>query len=551
MLHDHEKSVISSAITKLGSRKGFRATAETRWQKIAKVLDPADNWFFNTQVTEGMGMNQYKITASPQTAAQRCASAIISLIAPESQPWHGLDTFDLSFMDNPDNREYLQKASKLLHRYRYAANTSFNNELYGAIYFAAVYGTGVLYTSENLETQNVNYRNTHIREHYFQPNTSGIIDDNIREFKMYPEELMQRYYNPEDPNRIPAIVRAAAENGVASQFDVMHCVHVNPVYNPFDPMSKRFISYDILESTQTLLRVGGYNTFPFHVFMMYKNPLEVYGRGFGDLTYEEIMTANQIRAQDLFAKEMASAPPTLMMDAARRDIPIFMPRTVMPGGLDEQGNPRYKPYINSPYPNIATDALMQSIGVIQEGFMLNLFSVLSDAREMTLGEVELRQREKLMQAAPLLQGLQMNNGLASIVLREFDIHNSFGHFGPVENVPSDLLVDGRIEVRFEAPMNQIQRSVEVEKTMRYIQSLAVLQPVLPEIMDYLNEESIVDELTQGFGVETKLVRSPEEVEAIRAARRQQEQVGMAMGAAESLSKTQLNLSRANRDDRTI
>jgi Bacteriophage head to tail connecting protein len=546
MIHDQEKSVVNDAMRKLASRKGYRATAEARWARISRVLEPADNRFFNQTTIEGQGLNQFKMTSVPQISAHRCTSAIVSLIAPESQPWHGLEPFDLELTNNPSIREYLQGVSQLLHRYRYSSDTSFNRELYGAIQFAVNYGTGVMYTEANYETQNVSYRNTHLREHYFQPNPSGIIEDNIREYKMYPEEIMNTFKDVADS--IPGTIRSSAEQGSTEQYDLIHCVHRNPMHDPTNPLSMKYVSYHILEGFSKIVRVGGYNTFPYHVFTLYNSPLETYGRGFGDMMYEEIMTANEIRAQDLYAQSMASSPPVLMKDASRRDMPVFMPRTLMPGGLDAEGRPMYQPFMSTPYPKISTEALAHSISLIEEGFMLNLFRVLTDPREMTLGEVELRQREKLMQAAPVLQGLQMNNGLASIVLREQDIHASFGHFEPP---PPELMENNNIQVRFEAPMNQIQRMVDVEKLQRTVQTMAVYQPFLPEIMDYIEEDKLVNLLSEGFGAPQKVLRTPEEVAQIRQSRAQANEAMTALQALPMVAQAQKNFSEANRNDRTI
>ena len=79
---------------------------------------------------------------------------------------------------------------------------------------------------------------------------------------------------------------------------------------------------------------------------------------------------------------------------------------------------------------------------------------------------------------------------------------------------------------------------------RYLQLIGNMASIFPEAVDVPNPEEIIRDYAESIGVKTKLQRPREEVEQIRAARAEQEQIsqmaeaGQALtGGAEQLSNT--------------
>lgn len=66
----------------------------------------------------------------------------------------------------------------------------------------------------------------------------------------------------------------------------------------------------------------------------------------------------------------------------------------------------------------------------------------------------------------------------------------------------------------------------------------------PEILDAINWDAYAQELAYKQRVSRRILRSPEDIEAIRGQRKQEEQQLQMAGAAEPLSKAALNFAQA-------
>ena len=164
-----------------------------------------------------------------------------------------------------------------------------------------------------------------------------------------------------------------------------------------------------------------------------------------------------------------------------------------------------------------------------------VFAANSTDTRMTATEVAERHEEKLLMLGPVLERLH-NELLDPLIDLTFDYMAEAGLLPP----PPPELQGMDLNVEFVSMLAQAQRAIGVNGIDRYVSSLMAVANAKPGILDKLNEDRLADRLQDHLGVDPDLIRSDEEVAAIRQARaqaqQQQEQAAMMQQAATTAQK---------------
>lgn len=189
--------------------------------------------------------------------------------------------------------------------------------------------------------------------------------------------------------------------------------------------------------------------------------------------------------------------------------------------------------------------IQQKRNAINSCFYADLFLMLAnDARQQppTAEEIKARQEEKLLALGPVLQRLD-DELLDPLINRCFAIMVRRGLVPPA---PEELRGKPLI-VKYVSIMAQAQRLAGIGRQERLIGHTMTVAQVHPEVLDKIDWDADIDEYAQRLGAPSKLVRSDEEVAAIRQQRQQAAAQQQAVAGIQSLSKSASDLSRSNLD----
>jgi len=177
--------------------------------------------------------------------------------------------------------------------------------------------------------------------------------------------------------------------------------------------------------------------------------------------------------------------------------------------------------------------------------LFNAITNMQGIQPRNIEEIASRNEEKLTQLGPVIERVS-NEKLEVAIDRSYGIMMRGGLLPP----PPEELSGEPLKVEFVSILTQMQRMVgigQIERTTAFIGNLA---GAVPDVLDKLNTDELIDEYSYRAGSPAKIIRGADEVAKIREQRAQQMQQQQTMAsmpavkdgaeAARLLSETDVN-----------
>lgn len=176
---------------------------------------------------------------------------------------------------------------------------------------------------------------------------------------------------------------------------------------------------------------------------------------------------------------------------------------------------------------------------LEDVMMANIFANMSlETRPagMTMTEYMDRRRRSAELMGPTVSAYEPRV-LNPLIERVFALLDEAGMLPPP---PDGLSEWATLSVSYQSPMAQMLEQSGAVATVQFMEQVAPLVQVNPEIFDKLDTDQMVDELAQRMGVPASIIRSDEQVAAIRRQRAEaqaaQQAQAVAMMQAEAAAK---------------
>lgn len=183
-------------------------------------------------------------------------------------------------------------------------------------------------------------------------------------------------------------------------------------------------------------------------------------------------------------------------------------------------------------------AEIQAVGErVDQAFMVDLFRMLDflDDRQRTAYEISERKEEKIAMLGPALESLT-DEVLDPVIVRVYSIME---RRGLIPEVP-DVLDNVPLRIEYTSVMAQAQKAAgtgTIERVFGFAAQLfQATGGTRPEVFDKLDFDQAIDEVHDQQGAPARIVRSDDEVEAIRAGRQQQMQMQQMAAMAPALKQ---------------
>ena len=112
-------------------------------------------------------------------------------------------------------------------------------------------------------------------------------------------------------------------------------------------------------------------------------------------------------------------------------------------------------------------------------------------------------------------------------------------------MPDELIeAGGLVEIEYVSPLNRAQRAEEGVAIMRTLESVTPLAQIDPSVLDVFDPQAIARELADINGVPAKVIRSEEQLDAIKAQKAQAQQAQALLQAAPVASGVVKDLAQA-------
>lgn len=541
-----------------------RSSFESHWQELSDYVAPRRNRINITDTNRGDKVNQKIIDSTASMALRTLRSGMMSGITSPARPWFKLTLADSDLSESAPVRRWLDICTTRM-------NTAFlKSNLYNALPIVygdmGLFGTGCMYMEEDFDGNIFSFKPFQIGSYGMAQNHNLKVDTFFREFRMTARQIIQKFATP-DPARpqdvdwkvVSQEIRTAYERDhLEVWFDVCHMIKPNDYYRPGakDAKFKRWSSC-YYESSKNkdhndpdkYLRESGYDYFPILAPRWQINGEDIYGSScpgmdvLGDIKQLQTGEKRSLQAVDKMVNPPLTAP-TAMKNAKVSLTPGDITYTDIRDGV--QG-------IKSAYDiNFRINDLeMKQVQVrdrIRRGFFEDLFLMLanSDRRQITAREIDERHEEKLLALGPVLE--QLNQDLLDpLIDNAFFIMNGRGDFpqAPPEIQGSEM------KIEYISIMAQAQKMVGLASVDRFSGFVSNVATFDPRVLDKVNTDNLIDVYGDMTSVPSKLIRSDEEAEDVRAQRAQQQKAQADAQNAAQFAGAAKDLSQAKTSDENV
>lgn len=517
--------------------KSGRSLFDQHWREIAERVLPRQNDFNQTTVTQGAKRTEKIFDSTAPLALDRAASAIDSLITPNTQQWHGLEPEDDRLREDHEVMVWCEDLTKMMFRMRYRPKANFPSQVHECYISLMAFGSLGLFI-EDVVGIGTRYKSIAMSELYFAESHAGIVDLIHREFPMTARNAFQKF-----GAKTPQKILDAMDKEPFKEFNFVHCVKPNMERKRGrrDYTGMAYSSYYVMLEGEVLIGEGGYRTMPYAISRHVTAPRETYGRSPAMTVLPDIKMVNEMEKTVIRAAHKIVDPPLILYGDGVITAFSTKPNALNYGGVDEQGHQLVHPLKTGANLPIAFEMQEQKRKVINDAFYVTLFQILVDNPRMTATEALIRAQEKGQLLAPTV-GRQQSELLGPLVERELDILMAAGAIPPM---PAALQEAGAsVKVIYTSPLSRLRRA---EDGVAIARTIEVLTPIAnagkPEIFDIFNDE-LGFEIADINGVAQKVLRSRDEMAQRRAQQEQAQQATLDTKNAQVAASAAKNMGQA-------
>ena len=527
-----------------------RTNFDSLWEQIAERLFPRQQSFISRQVLQGELRGEKVFDNTPTLALDRFASAVGSMLTPETMQWHGLKSNNPALEDDEEVKEYLEAAARYLFQVRYAPRANFSSQVHECWLSNGAFGTSAMFIDENMGSS-LRYRSMHLSEIYIGENHQGLIDRVHRgkfELKAYQVEQL---CNDPDPSKrwiMPECVKKSLDEtggrrNPNATFDFIHCVYPNDHVDARrgDHRGMDFKSVYVCVQDVCVVNESGYRTIPYAVGRYTTGPREVYGRSPAMTVFRDILMLNEMNKSVIRAAQMQVEPPLLLAEEGGVSPWQMAPRSLNYGYMSDDGKPLAQAMRPDADLSVGIEMIQDRRQAVNDAFLISLFQILVENPDMTATQALLRAQEKGQLLGPAL-GRQQSEFLSVIIEREIDILSMAG----VLPRPPDQLMEsgGGIAIEFKSPLNRLQRTDDAVGILRTIEALTPMANIDPTVLDVIDPRKAARIIADASGAPADALRTEDEIEALQEDRQRQVDMEQLIKAVPAGAKSMKDLAQA-------
>ena len=519
--------------------KTRRQNFDNIWRRVAQYIKPSDQ-YFNEERTQGQQQMQYVFDTTAIIALNRFAASMSSYMTPVNQKWHSLALNSVKG-EAPQSHEidkWLEGVRDTLFALRYRVGSGFDaatNECYLDV---GAFGNASLFIDYEPGRGPI-YRSIPLYESYWLLNQYGRVDTFHRDFKMTSRQIVEQFGDD-----APKPCKEDNEKAGLKEWNVIHSVHPNPDYVPDSQVAgqRKFVGCYLIKGTDTgPIAPSYYRTFPYAIFRYQVSAREDYARGIGMMCLADVLTLNQMAMTNLDSMKLATQPPLLATEDLATIGVSFYPSAVNYGGIDPTtGRPNIIPLETRVDLNAAFVSEDRRREIVNQAFMVDLFSILADRPNMTATEVLQRAQERGVLTNPFYSRSQAE-GFGPMIERELDIAMTMSL---IDDPPEEIAGRAELSIVYESPLAKAMRSEDGIAILNFMQGLAAIAQFDPKAPMLIDGIEMTKNLAKVYGLNASNLKSNEQVEQEEAAEQQQLELQNLLAAAPVAASAAKDLGQA-------
>ena len=519
---------------RLDKLEADRGTWESHWQEILDYVMPrkAEITFLRSR---GEKRTEVLFDSTAITANNLLAASLQGTLTSPSLPWFSLKLRDDDANKIRDVQIWLEDTARRM--YAVFNESNFNTEVHEMYLDLCSVGTSAIFVEEANEgflQGGLHFNTLHIAEYFIQENSTGRVDTLYRKYKMTARQAVQEFGEDNVGTKIKEAVKAKPD----TQFNFIHAVEPTPDYERSVGMKSKtklpFHSCHVCFEDKMVVRVGGYNEFPYLVPRWSKATGEIFGRSPSYNALPDIKTLNKAVEIGLKAWAKAIDPPLLVTDDG-----VIGRVRMTPGGITVvRSDTAIKPLQIGSNWQITDLKENQLRTAIRQAYYSDQLQ-LQEGPQMTATEVQVRYELMQRLLGPTLGRFQ-TEFLNPLIERVFGIMLRSDALTPR---PSEM--EGmNMDIEYVGPLARSQRMEEAIAVERLYQLAMQVVQVDPTVMDVIDHEQAIRMRATLLGVPKTVLRGEDEVAEIREQRAAAQQQAQEQAMAQQQADTALSQGKA-------
>jgi hypothetical protein len=395
------------------------------------------------------------------------------------------------------------------------------------------FGTAATEVTSGKHGRGLHFRSYSIGTYSIAENSLDEVDTLYRSYCLTPKQLVEMF-----PDTCPECVKTKANDAKEQHtpLDVIHAIYPRTDRDPrlTDAKSKPVASVHVLKAEKIVLAESGFDEMPVAVSRWETWGDSPYGWSPGFLALPEASQANFLEKMLDVLAETAAFPRILYTANLKGDVDFrAMGLTCWDPG--EAAGHEPKEWLTGGRYDIGKDRMADKKKAIEEAFFVPLFNAVSNLRsDATAEQVRAIVNESREIFHPIFAGLS-KEFLATTLRRCFALLLRQGEF---PKPPDEVLQQDSLGAFIADPAleytSAMALALEQSQLANFADVLAVLSPLAendPGVFDWIDTDKVGPLFARYKGLPESIVRSPEAIEAIRAARAQAQQVAAAEQAS--------------------
>jgi hypothetical protein len=524
---------ITKIIAREAELRASRATFESHWQEIVEYMLPYSDSFLGSSNISGEKRMSKILDATSVEGIENLSAGLHALLTNPATKWFDLTVRSPELKKSKDVLGWMEDTRDRMLSVLNQSNWGIELD---RVYLDIVgFGTSCMFIGDDPET--TIYCSTRaLNEVVIAENSRGMVDTVFRTFTYSARQIEQEW-----PGKGSEKVRKALAENDKNQdkpFMIIHVVQPRAKRNPKAKNTKNMAweSLYIEKDAKEILYEGGFQEFPYLVPRWRVRTSEMFGRSPGMVALPFQKVLNEITRTILKAAHKAADPAMAVAEEA-----FMAPIRMTPGAINYVRGNRVEnamaPISQDGDMRWAFQMIERIERRIQSAFMKEMLMFVQDQR-MTATEVLKRVEQQMRLIGPVLGRLQADF-LKPLIDRVFGIMIRANQL----TAPPEELHDQDVDVEYVSPLAKAQKSGEADNIATYLTDAATLVQQVPDAIDVINTDEVLRVMGDSRGVPQNILRSDEEVKAMREARAQAQQAQQttdnlisAAGAAPQLGK---------------
>ncbi len=464
-----------------------RKTVEQTWDLIEMFIMPIRGGkFFETQQSEHevdwrRGRSVYDSTA--QNACNTLASSIHGAITSPATRWFSLKFRDPELNQSTTNMQWLEKTANIL--FFALQDSNFNLEVNECYLDLTGFGSSIVFEEpvSDKTWEGLDFSAIPIREGYFEMDHKRQVKRFYRLLQWTPTQIVSKF-----GDKVPDIIKEKAENAqnVDEKIDIIFCVYPRDDIGDTTwvkklPPTKRKYGFKYILRTgesEELGDEGGYYEMPAYVPRWQTASGSQWGFSPATIALSDVMTLNALVELVLQALEKVVDPANLTTERGLiSDLDLGAAGLTVVRNIDD-----LVPYESKANFNASTLVIEDLRNRIRQTFLVDQLE-LKESPAMSATEVNARVDLMQRLLGPVMGRLQ-NDFLDPMIERTFRI---MWRNGLLPDMPEGV-AEAEFDVEYTGPMARAQRTNEVMAIEGYLNSIAALGEMFPEMQALVDQE---------------------------------------------------------------